>query len=81
MDFCYLIFRSVTQAQRGERVLKREGYHCSLMRASRWMGQRSCAYALRVRLDDQENAIRLLRQSQIPFERGICPPMDDKKGG
>ena len=44
-----ITFRSVTLAQRGERVLAAAGQHCSLARTPRWMEERGCGYCLRLR--------------------------------
>ena len=58
----YLItFRSVTYAQRGERLLNRWGERCSLKRTPRWVEERGCGYSLRLQTDDIERAVTLLR--------------------
>ena len=46
MKFYYITFRSVTFAQRGEKVLKKEGIRCTLLRTPRWMEEQGCGYAL-----------------------------------
>ena len=48
----YITFRSVTVAQRGERLLKNSGIDCILQRTPRWMEERGCGYCLRVRPTD-----------------------------
>ena len=57
----YLItFRSVTYAQRGERLLNRGGFSCSLRRTPRWMEEQGCGYSLRVsegRLHETKQAL------------------------
>ena len=66
----YLItFRSVTYAQRGERLLNRQGERCSLKRTPRWMEEQGCGYALRVRAAEIEPATALLAERQIPIRR------------
>ena len=44
-----ITFRSVTLAQRGERVLEGAGMRCALARTPRWMEERGCGYCLRLR--------------------------------
>ena len=72
MEMCYITFRSITFAQRGETVLKRRGYKCSLQRAPKWMGQRSCAYALQVGRRDLSDCVRALREGAVDFSKVFC---------
>ena len=65
----YITFRSVTYAQRGEKVLTREGIRCSLQRTPRWMESQGCGYALRVWGQEIETARQLLQRSQVPLRR------------
>ena len=69
MNYYYLTFRSVTHAQRGEKVLQGENIRCTLHRTPRWMEEKGCGYCLRLRTDDIMPAVRLLRGAQIPFRR------------
>ena len=45
---CFITFRSVTFAQRGESELKRVGISCNIQRTPRWMEEQGCGYSLRV---------------------------------
>lgn len=66
----YLItFRSVTYAQRGERLLNRWGERCSLKRTPRWMEEQGCGYSLRLQTDNIEQAVTLLRGEQLPMRK------------
>ena len=66
----YLItFRSVTYAQRGERLLNRRGERCSLRRTPRWMEEQGCGYSLRLQTDNIERAVALLRGEQLPMRK------------
>ena len=66
----YLItFRSVTYAQRGERLLNRQGERCSLKRTPRWMEEQGCCYSLRLQTDNIERAVTLLRGEQLPMRK------------
>ena len=76
MEMCYITFRSVTFAQRGESVLKRKGYQCGIMRAPKWMGQKSCAYALRVRRQEAAACVAALQEAQVAFSKVICQRAD-----
>ena len=49
MNMYCITFRSVTLAQRGERVLREAGQPCTLARTPRWMEERGCGYCLRLR--------------------------------
>ena len=66
----YLItFRSVTYAQRGERLLNRWGERCSLKRTPRWMEERGCGYCLQLRQRDVGASLILLQENGIPFSK------------
>ena len=68
--YVYLItFRSVTYAQRGERVLNRAGERARVQRTPRWMEEQGCGYALKIRAAEIEPATALLAQRQIPIRR------------
>jgi len=69
MRVFFVTFRSVTLAQRGERVLNRGKISCQLQRTPRWMEEQGCGYALRVRGDDVARAVELLRGSGIQFRK------------
>lgn len=66
----YLItFRSVTYAQRGERVLNRAGERCSLQRTPRWMEEQGCGYSLRLQSGNIGRVVSLLRSEQLPMRK------------
>ena len=69
MKSYYITFRSVTFAQRGERILKEASVRCSLRRTPRWMEEQGCGYCLRLRTDDVQTGATLLRGSRIPFRK------------
>ena len=49
MNGSYLItFRSITYAQKGERLLKEMGIPCTLQRTPKTLTQRGCGYCLRL---------------------------------
>ena len=69
MKFYYITFRSVTYAQRGEKMLNQRNIRCTLQRTPRCMEEQGCGYCLRLRTDDIMPAVRLLRGAQVPFRR------------
>ena len=69
MEVYLITFRSVTYAQRGERLLNRRGERCSLKRTPRWMEEQGCGYALKVRSAEIGPATALLAERQIPIRR------------
>ena len=69
MKVFYITFRSVTYAQRGERVLTEAGIRCSMQRTPRWMESKGCGYALRLWTTDAEEALALLRRNGVPMRK------------
>lgn len=69
MEVYLITFRSVTYAQRGERLLNRGGFSCSLRRTPRWMEEQGCGYSLRLQTRQISEAVQLLRQEQIPMRK------------
>lgn len=65
----YITFRSVTFAQRGERLVSGMGQRCSLQRTPRWMEEQGCGYALRIWTKDIEPVVKLLREEGVPLRR------------
>lgn len=69
MYFYFITFRSVTFAQRAEKLMTKQGYRVSLMRTPRWMEEQGCGYALKLWTNDIAAAVRLLRESRIQLRR------------
>lgn len=69
MKLYYITFRSVTFAQRGEELLGRMGYRCTLQRTPRWMEEQGCGYALRVWGKEIRPAVELLRREGVALRR------------
>lgn len=63
MKFYYVTFRSVTFAQRGERLLQDNGIRCTLLRTPKWMEAQGCGYSLRLWTKDVRPGVELLRSS------------------
>ena len=69
MKTYYITFRSITFAQRGERLLRQGGVDCVLQRTPKWMEQRGCGYSLRVRPNDALRALELLKRGNAPYSK------------
>ena len=69
MGLYYITFRSVTYAQRGEKLLSRQNQRVSIMRTPRWMEEQGCGYALKLWTNDITAAVRLLREGRVQLRR------------
>lgn len=69
MGMHFITFRSVTPAQRGQRLLQQSGIESILQRTPRWMEERGCGYCLRLRPEQTDRAVTLLRQNGLPFSK------------
>ena len=69
MNGCFITFRSVTHAQRGEQVLGGGGIYCRILRTPRWMEEQGCGYCIRLRRRDLDGAVELLRRASVPFRK------------
>lgn len=73
---CYITFRSVTFAQRGEAVLEKAGIRCAMQRTPRWMEEQGCGYCIRLPGAQVHGGIQILRGSHVPFRRVYCQNAD-----
>lgn len=62
-----ITFRSITFAQRGQRLLSNFGIRCYLQRTPRYLSERGCGYCLHLRSADAATAVGILRANQAPF--------------
>lgn len=69
MNVYYITFRSVTFAQRGERVLREKGLRCALRRTPKWMEEQGCGYSLRLHTGDIRGALDILNRARVPYRR------------
>ena len=69
MKIYYITFRSVTFAQRGERLLEEAGVRCSLQRTPKWMEAQGCGYALRVWTDNIGGVMEVLNRNRVGMRR------------
>ena len=69
MQFYFVTFRSVTFAQRAEKLLNQRGFRVNLMRTPRWMEEQGCGYALKLWTGDILTVVNLLRESGIQLRK------------
>lgn len=69
MKFYYITFRSVTYAQRGEKVLSGANIRCTLLRTPKWMEEQGCGYCLRLWTSDVTPAVERLRENRVPLRK------------
>lgn len=64
-----ITFRSITLAQRGERILRRANVPCQLQRTPKALTERGCGYCLRLEAVDAPIAAELFTREQLPYEK------------
>lgn len=69
MKFYYITFRSVTFAQRGEKLMQKHGIRCTLQRTPRWMEEQGCGYSLRLWTTEVNRGVEILRENGIPMRK------------
>lgn len=69
MDLYFITFRSVTFAQRAEKLLTQRGIPVNLMRTPRWMEEQGCGYALKLRSRNIQSVVKLLQESRIQLRK------------
>ena len=65
MEYYLILARSVTYAQRMQRVLERAGIRCQIYRAPRDLTDRGCAYVLRLPVPDLARALPALHRASL----------------
>ena len=69
MQVCLITFRSVTPAQRGEKLLTEQGIRCVLGRTPRRMQEQGCGYSLQIPCADVPAALRWMRSQNIAYRK------------
>ncbi len=69
MKTFFITFRSITTAQRAERVFYRAGYSCTLRRTPRWMEERGCGYGVEVKVPELNMGLAVLQREKLPFRK------------
>ena len=65
----YITFRSVTVAQRGEKILNAAGIRCVVRRTPRWMEEQGCGYCIRLSGAEVPDALALLQKNQLSWRK------------
>ena len=73
-----IMFRSLTYAQRGIRALGSGGVPATLIRAPAGLSDRGCAYGALVSPRRVAQAVRTLREREVPHGKVFLP---DEDGG
>lgn len=69
---CYfIIFPSITYAQRAEDLLARRGVISHMVRTPSEIGASACSYALRICDVNYLRAMEILRASRIPYKKVV----------
>ena len=69
MRFYFITFRSVTFAQRAEKLLNQRSYRPNLLRTPRWMEEQGCGYCLKLYAPDIGEVVQMLRRSKVPMRK------------
>ena len=64
-----ILCRSLTQAQRAERALRRAGVFASVTKAPQSANPRGCTYGVKVGERNLDRALSVLRDAGIPAEK------------
>lgn len=65
MDFCIIMCRSLTYAQRAARVLEKANIGASLTKAPQGVTPEGCTYGVRVRQRNLARALRSIKEAGI----------------
>ena len=63
----YITFRSVTFGQKAERILRRAGMECTLLRTPKELSHRGCGYCLGLRPEWIIDAARMLDSEKVEY--------------
>ena len=69
MRKCLITFRSVTPAQKAERILKSAGLNSVIVRTPKWMEEQGCGYSLQVYQKQLQHCVDILRRNRIPYRK------------
>ena len=69
MGLYYITFRSVTYAQRAEKLLNQWGHRVNLMRTPRWMEEQGCGYALKIWTRDLPAVLKLMQENGVRLRK------------
>lgn len=64
-----ITFRSITFAQKGQRLLKMRNIPCILQRTPKALTERGCGYCLRLSGRDALSAVTILQRERLQYEK------------
>ena len=73
----YITFRSITPAQRGQRVLRKAGIEAVLQRTPGYMQERGCSYCLRLSSTQTAAAVGLLERAGLSYSK-VYPGAEER---
>ena len=65
----YITFRSITPAQRGQRLLRRGGIEATLQRTPGYMQEKGCGYCLRLDPEKTVAAVTILESNHLSYSK------------
>lgn len=65
----FITFRSITPAQRAQRLLRHSGIEAVLQRTPGYLRERGCSYCLRIDPKDTDRALLQLEGSDISYSK------------
>ncbi len=65
----FITFRSITPAQRGQRLLRQAGVEALLQRTPSHMRERGCGYCLRLDPADTAKAVAVFEQAGLSYSK------------
>ena len=65
----FITFRSITPAQRGQRILRKAGIEAALQRTPGYMQERGCSYCLRISSAQTAAAVALLESGGLSYSK------------
>ena len=69
MKMCYITFRSITPAQKAERMLRAAGIGSVILRTPKWMEEQGCGYCVRIAHKDLPVSVNVLRESNTNYKK------------
>ena len=72
----YILFPTLLQAQRGNRLLSESGIPAQVVKAPRQMGDKGCAYGVRMSERWLDRSLRVLDAGTIRYGRIFVPEGD-----
>ena len=69
---CLILFRSITYAQNGNRILAKNGINSYLIRKPTAVAGNSCGYALKIDFADLETAKSIMSNSGVNYSGCWC---------